>query len=275
MPQIRPKQSDAGIIPAGPATNFAEHVGRINACDAFFEALAQQPDEGPIINLNFICCRPRGNSKTYEAYGAVAGPEIDAVGGSIAHYANGITDMDAAYQMSDKWDVVDLPVYPRRHSYLQLQKSQAYQLAIPDRVGGTFERLLYVLSDDTPFFDGTASIAELHETKKALPSEDGELWVSELLRFKSDGGEEAFRAYATAFQPILESIGGKALLSVRAEMPIVCEQFWDHFTLVQYPSLDAFETMFQSDDWQTVNASRLDAVDRALAVAGRPVQLPG
>ena len=112
-------QSAAGIIPDADPKTFAEVLAKINASDAFLEALAKQPDETPIINLNFICCRPRGNMTQYEAYGAVAGKEINGVGGSIAGYAVGITDADADYQLSDKWDVVDLPVYPRRGSYLQ------------------------------------------------------------------------------------------------------------------------------------------------------------
>ncbi|MGB5296451.1 MAG: DUF1330 domain-containing protein [Thermoanaerobaculia bacterium] len=276
------EQSAAGIIPDADPKTFAEVLAKINASDAFLEALTQQPDETPIINLNFICCRPRGNATQYEAYGSVAGKEINGVGGSIAGYAVGITDADPDYHLSDKWDVVDLPVYPRRTSYLELQQSPAYQLAIQDRVGGTYERLLYVLSDDTdskPFFDGTTSIAELHKTKKALPvktaypAKDCEVWVYELLRFKQPGGRDAFHRYAKAFQPILAKAGGKVWMSVRAEMPIVCEKFWDHFTVTQFPSLQALEDMFQSDAWQEVNADRLQAVDEMLAVAAKPVDL--
>jgi uncharacterized protein (DUF1330 family) len=173
-------------------------------------------------------------------------------------------------------------VYPRRTSYLQLQQSPAYQLAIQDRVGGTFERLLYVLSDDTdnkPFFDGTTSIAELHKTKKALPvkkaypAKDCDVWVYELLRFKQPSGRDAFHRYAKALKPILDQAGGKVWMSVRAEMPIVCEKFWDHFIVTQYPSLEAYEGMFQSDAWQEANRDRIEAVDEMLAVAAKPVNL--
>ena len=276
------EQPSAGIIPDAAPTNFAEVLAKINASDAFFAALAQQPDHTPIINLNFICCRPRGDATQYEAYGGVAGKEIDVVGGSIAAYAVGITDADPGFHFSDKWDIVDLPVYPRRTSYLQLQQSPAYQLAIQDRVGGTYERLLYVLSDDTehkPFFDGTTSIAELHETKKALPvknaypAKDCEVWLYELLRFKQPDGRDAFHRYADAFQPVLANAGGKVWMSVQAEMPIVCEKYWDQFIVTQYPSLQAVEDMFQSDAWQEANGHRLQAVDEMLAVAAKPVDL--
>lgn len=275
-------QSAAGIISDAAPTTFAEVLTKINASDAFFDALAEQPDHTAVINLNFISCRPRGNATQYEAYGAAAGKEITGVGGSIAAYAVGITDADPDYQLSDKWDVVDLPVYPRRNSYLQLQQSSTYQLAVQDRVGGTYERLLYVLSDDTenkPFFDGTTSIAELHESRKALPVKNAypakgcEVWVYELLRFKQPDGRDAFHRYARALQPILAKIGGKVWMSVRAEMPIVSEQFWDHFTVTQFPSLQSIEDMFQSDAWQEANRDRLKAVDQMLAVAAKPVDL--
>jgi len=268
-------QSTAGLIPPGAATTFKEHVAKINASDAFLEALAKQPDNSPIINLNYICCRPRGNAKVYEAYGAVAGKEINAVGGSIGQYAIGITDADAIYGFSEKWDIVDLPVYPRRQSYLQLQKSRAYQGAIPDRVAGTFERLLYVLSDDEPLLQGTkTSIAQLHETKKPIPYSEGQIAISELIGFKGSGGREAFQRYAEDFAGILDKHGGTAWLSVRAEMPIVCEKLWDHWTLITLPSMDAVKAMFQSDEWQRANANRMQAVERALTVASKPVKIP-
>ena len=57
-------------------------------------------------------------------------------------------------------------------------------------------------------------------------------------------------------------------------MPIVCEQLWDHWTLITLPSMDAFETMFQSDEWQEANGDRLQALERQLTVASKPVKIP-
>ena len=134
-------------------------------------------------------------------------------------------------------------------------------------------------TDNKPFFEGTTSIAELHETKKALPvktaypAKDCDVWVYELLRFKQPDGRDAFHRYAKALQPILTKVGGKVWMSVRAEMPIVCEKFWDHFTVTQFPSMQAFEDMFQGDAWQEANADRLKAVEEMLAVAAKPVDL--
>jgi uncharacterized protein (DUF1330 family) len=56
-------------------------------------------------------------------------------------------------------------------------------------------------------------------------------------------------------------------------MPIVCEGFWDHFTLTHYPSLDAVQDMFKSDAWQEANSNRRATVDQELAVVANPVKL--
>ena len=144
------------------ASTFTEHVGQINATAAFFEDLAQQPDDGPIINLKFLRYRPRQDATVYNRYGAVAGRAIGNVGASMAHHAEVVQGLDSDYGFSSDGDGVPMPVDPRRTSYIQLQDSVGYQGAIPDRVAGTFARLAYVLSDDKPLLDATSSIAAMY-----------------------------------------------------------------------------------------------------------------
>jgi uncharacterized protein (DUF1330 family) len=263
-----------GIVSSGPVTTFTEHVEQINASPAFFENLAEQPDDGPIINLNFLRYRPRQDADVYNKYGVVAGREIGNVGGSMAHHAEVIQGVDADYGFSSDWDGVALPVYPRRAAYNQMQRSVDYQGAIPDRVAGTFARLLYVLSDDKPLFDVSTSIAELHASKKQITATSDDLVVSELLKFKDDSGIDTFRRYTDAIGPLITKTGGTAILSVRAEIPIVSQQQWDHFTLIRYPSLAAYEELSKSDAWQQANGIRMKALERHLAVPGTPQVLP-
>mgnify|MGYP001824544535 FL=1 len=131
------------------------------------------------------------------------------------------------------------------------------------------------MSDDEPLLQDTkTSIAQLHETKKPLPYTDGQIGISELIGFHGAAGREAFKRYAADFAPILEKHGGTAWLSVKAEMPIVCEQLWDHWTLITLPSMDAVKAMFQSDAWQQANANRPNAVARHHTVASKPVKIP-
>ena len=58
-----------GIISKEPARTFKARVNKINASEKFFEALANQPDHGPVINLNLLRYRPRGNSEIIKEFG--------------------------------------------------------------------------------------------------------------------------------------------------------------------------------------------------------------
>ena len=60
-------------------------------------------------------------------------------------------------------------------------------------------------------------------TNARVAFEEGNVVVSEFLRFKKPDGRKACEKFAAAFQPMLEKAGGEVVLSVRAEMPIVSE----------------------------------------------------
>lgn len=135
-----------GIISKEPAKTFKARVNKINASEKFFEALARQPDQGPIINLNLLRYRPRGNSEIYDRYGAKAGPEILAMGGDIVVHGKANTKTEKIFEFNDAWDGVAFVLYPRRSSYIQLQRSEAYQDGIADRVACRYLRKASVCS---------------------------------------------------------------------------------------------------------------------------------
>ena len=88
-----------------------ERVGKINATPAFFENLAAQPDHGPTINLNFLRFRPRGDSSTYDKYGAAAGAgfSIALAGGGIrGGVVHGKSDKMAADPIEGKVEPKDI-----------------------------------------------------------------------------------------------------------------------------------------------------------------------
>lgn len=263
-----------GIVSKEEPQTFVEAVGKINATPAFFDALAKQPDDGPTINLNFLRYRPRGDSTRYDLYGAVAGKEIVGVGGDIILHAEAITNVDKIFEISDKWDGVAYAMYPRRAAYLQLQRDVDYQMAIPDRVAGTFERMLYVLSDGEAIYDATGSIEDFHKTNTRVAFENDNVVVSELLRFKKPDGRKAYEKFAEGFAPMLNKIGGEVVLSVRAEMPIVSEEYWDHFVSFRFPSLKAMQDLYRSDAFQEINVHRIEGLDGTLAVLGKPQKMP-
>ena len=268
------KALPTGIISKEPVKSFVEHVGKINATPAFFEALAKQPDHGPTINLNLLRYRPRGDSSRYDLYGAAAGPGIVGVGGDIIYHGEGITDMNKIFEMSDEWDGVAYAMYPRRAAYLQLQRDTDYQAGIPDRVAGTYERMLYVLSDGEAIYKATGSIANFHKSNTRVAFKEGNVVVSEFLRFKKPDGRKEYEKFAAAFAPMLEKAGGEVVLSVRAEMPIVSEEYWDHFVAFRFPSKKAMEDLYQSGKFNEINAHRIAGLDASLAVLSTPQKMP-
>ena len=263
-----------GIVSKDEPRTFVDAVGKINATPAFFDALAKQPDDGPTINLNFLRYRPRGDSTRYDLYGAVAGREIVGVGGDIILHAEAITNVDKIFEISDKWDGVAYAMYPRRAAYLQLQRDVDYQMAIPDRVAGTYERMLYVLSDGNAIYDATGSIENFHKTNTRVAFENDNVVVSEFLRFKKTDGRKAYEKFAEGFARMLNAIGGEIVLSVRAEMPIVSEEYWDHFVSFRFPSLKAMQELYRGDAFQEINVHRIEALDGKLAVLGKPQKMP-
>jgi 2-hydroxychromene-2-carboxylate isomerase/uncharacterized protein (DUF1330 family) len=264
----------AGIVSREKPATFVEAVGRINATPEFFDALAKQPDKGPTINLNLLRYRPRGDSKRYDLYGAVAGKEIVGVGGDIIFHGEAITDVQKIFEMSANWDGVAYAMYPRRAAYLQLQRDVDYQMAIPDRVAGTYERMLYLLSDGEAIYEATGSIENFHGNNTRVPFEEGNVVVSEFLRFKKPHGRKTYEKFAAAFAPMLNKTGGEVVLSVRAEMPIVSEEYWDHFVSFRFTSLEVMMDLYRSDDFQEINVHRIQGLDGTLAVVSRPQKVP-
>ncbi len=263
-----------GIVSKAEPKSFVESVAKINATPAFFKALAEQPDVGPTINLNFLRCRPRQDCTVYDKYGAVAGVGIVGVGGDVIHHADGIVDENKIFEFSDEWDAVAYAMYPSRAAYQQLQRDVDYQEGIKDRVAGTYERMLYVLSDGEAIYDATGSIANFHETNTRIPFEDDNVVVSEFLRFKEDGGREEYEKFAKLFAPMLKKAGGEVTLSVRAEIPIVSEEYWDHFVSFKYPSQKVMKDLLQTTAFTKINIHRINALDGSLAVLGNPTKMP-
>ena len=262
-----------GITPKGEATNFKEHVARINANDEFLEAYGKLEDDHPVIHMNFLQWRPRGNGERYGLYGNVAGKEIAAVGGNTVHVGLGITDESKIYEFSAAWDEVAYALYPRKRAYLQLQRDEDYQLAIPDRVAGTYRRLIYAISDGEPIYEATYTILDMHENNTIIKVEKGNVVLSEFLRFKKDGGLESYTKFAKNFEKMLIDAGGYVALSVNAEFPVVSQEYWDHFVSIVFPSQKVMEDLLTSDKFLEINVDRINGLDGSLSVPAKAVIL--
>jgi uncharacterized protein (DUF1330 family) len=263
-----------GIAPAGDPSDFEGCLARVNPTEASLQQLSDQADDTPVIMLNLLRFRPRGDSTIYSLYGKDAAPEVKKVGSFIGYYGAVVTDLDPALGFDASWDAVVMPVYHRRASYLALQRSSIYQLAIPYRSAGTSRRTLYVLSDGDSIFTDTHSIAEMDASRKSLPTRAGDVYVIEVLRFAGADGREHFRLWANTARPLLEDVGATPLLSLQPEVPVLSEEHWDHCTLTHFPSLDAVTTLYGSADWQQSLATRRDALENSVTVATHGIPLP-
>ena len=264
-----------GISPAGEPTDFKGCLARVNPTDASLQQLSQQADDTPVIMLNLLRFRPRGDSTIYSLYGKEAAPEVKKVGSFIGYYGAVVTDLDPALGFDASWDAVVMPVYHRRASYLALQRSSIYQLAIPYRSAGTSRRTLYVLSDGDTLFKDTHSIAEMDANRKPLPVNAGDVYVIDVVRFAGEQGREQFRHWANTVQPLLRDAGATPLLSLQPEVPVLSEEHWDHCILTHFPSLDAVTTLYGSAAWQQSLAARQAALENSVTVATHGIPLPG
>jgi uncharacterized protein (DUF1330 family) len=134
--------------------------------------------------------------------------------------------------------------------------------------------MLYVLSDGDAIYDATGSIAKFHETNTRVAFDEGNVVISEFLRFKKPNGRQAYEKFAAAFAPMLKKIGGEVVLSVRAEIPIVSEEYWDHFVSFRFPSLKALKDLYQSGAFAEINGHRIAGLDGTLAVLSKPERMP-
>ena len=264
---------NAGIAPGGEATDFEGCLARVNPSRASLNQLAQQPDETPVIMLNLLRFRPRGDATIYNMYGREAAPEVEKVGSFVGYFGSVINDLDPDLGFDQGYDAVVMPVYHRRGSYLALQQSSIYQLVIPYRSAGTSRRTLYVLRDGDSLYPGTHSIADMDASRDPLTIKAGEIYTIDLLRFADDGGAAAFKQWCELSAPLLHDAGATPLFSLQAEVPVLSEEYWDHCLLTHYPSLDAMTRLYRSDTWQQAMAARRLTLENSVTVAtsGRPL----
>jgi uncharacterized protein (DUF1330 family) len=264
-----------GIAPPGEPTDFKGCLARVNPGEASLRQLAGQVDETPVIMLNLLRFRPRGDATIYTLYGKEAAPEVMKVGSFIGYYGAVITDIEPALGFDTACDAVVMPVYHRRASYLDLQRSSAYQLAIPYRCAGTSRRTLYVMSDGEKIYSDTTTVAQLDGRRTPLPTAAGEVYVIDLVRFAGASGREQFSAWAGSVKPLLQAAGATPVLSLAAEVPVLSEERWDHCVLTRFESLQAVTRLYASADWRRAQSDRQQALENAITVATQGIPLPG
>ena len=91
-----------------------------------------------------------------------------------------------------------------------------------------------------------------------------------LLKFKKDGGREAYFRYIKESGPFVEAAGAKVLYFGRPKELLQGKDEWDLLMLVQYPSRRAFLKMTGNPDYLKVHEYRAQGVERAVLYATDP-----
>jgi len=79
---------------------------------------------------------------------------------------------------------------------------------------------------------------------------EGPIHMLNMLRFKPDGGREAYAKYSDHTTPLLEKRGGKAVYRAEARKAVIGEEDWDEIFVVEYPNKAAFLDMVLSEEYQ-------------------------
>lgn len=93
-----------------------------------------------------------------------------------------------------------------------------------------------------------------------------------LLKFKKEGGKEAYFRYIKESGPFVEGVGAKVLYFGKANELLNGTEDWDIVMLVQYPSRKAFLRMANNPDYLRIHEFREAALERAVLYATDPVK---
>ena len=225
--------------------------------EATFAALAELPDDEPVVMLNLLEFAGDGGA-SYAKYGRVALPQIVKRGGKILYSGAPLRDDPTA----GHWDRVILVYYPSRATFLDMMADPDYRAGLPDRTAGLKRTVLYA------FTQGRDPAAPPLEP---VPIQGGdEIFVLNLLRFKPDGGREDYGRYGEVVLPMLQERGGSPVLILDGQLPLVSEETWEDLYLVRYPTLEALQGMVSTEAWQNANKDRQRGLDLTWAFPTRP-----
>ena len=91
-----------------------------------------------------------------------------------------------------------------------------------------------------------------------------------LLKFKKEGGREAYFRYIKESGPYVEGVSAKVIYFGKPKEILQGTGEWDILMLVQYPSRKAFLTMANDPGYIKVHENREDGVEHAVLYATDP-----
>lgn len=118
------------------------------------------------------------------------------------------------------------------------------------------------------------TIGELNEVQfEALAASDNPapFVVLNLLKFKKNGGWEAYQRYTVEAAPHVRQAGAEVVYLGKTAELITGSETWDAVMLVRYPSRKAFVDMIRDPDYLAAHRHREAALERAVLYATDPI----
>lgn len=101
-------------------------------------------------------------------------------------------------------------------------------------------------------------------------SDQGELVMVNLLRFKPEGGEALYEKYSQLIYPILKRIGARVIYYGSGVMTFIGDEYWDAVLLVEYPSRSVFVQMVQDPEYLKASKYREEGLLDSRLYVTRP-----
>lgn len=133
---------------------------------------------------------------------------------------------------------------------------------------------------------GGSKEVEAHEINAMVPTAEqiqeyialdyeGPIVMVNLLKFKPDGGREAYARYGMSVMPILKKIGAKILFTSETLYCLLGHGDWDSIALVEYPSKMAMIQMSMMPEYQAIHHHREEGLEGQINYAVIQRQMPG
>lgn len=104
----------------------------------------------------------------------------------------------------------------------------------------------------------------------AAKTNDAPFVMLNLLKFKKEGGREAYLRYIAESGPFVKGVGAEVIYFGKANELLNGSETWDVVMLVKYPSRQAFVQMANNPDYLKIHEYRADALERAVLYATDP-----
>jgi uncharacterized protein (DUF1330 family) len=117
-----------------------------------------------------------------------------------------------------------------------------------------------------------ASLEPTREQIAALAARpaDAPVVMVNLLKFKTEGGQESYARYAHEVMPHLERVGATVRYAGGAPTQVIGDgekPWWDSILVVEYPSPAAFIEMVTNEEYLKIHEHRVNGLDRGDLIA--------